>query len=98
MKYKVVYLPEARADAEEIRRYLSQYYQSTVQKFFTLLKQAIARLKANPLICERYDKRPAYRRMVVGDYLVFYKVAENEKKVEIHRILHANRDIGRYLS
>jgi toxin ParE1/3/4 len=36
-----------------------------------------------------------YRKMVVDDYLVFYVVLD--EAIEIHRILHGKRDIGRYL-
>ena len=97
MKYTVRYLPEAMADAEEIRQYLSQYYASTVRNFFNLLKQRIALLKSNPFIAQPYPERPTYRRLVVNDYLVFYKVNDELELIEIHRILHGSRDIGRYL-
>jgi len=97
MRYKIAYLPEARSDTRQIRRYLDQYYQSTVMNFFDLLKESIGNLKTNPLMYERYERRPDYRRMVVGDYLVFYKVLEDKHRVEIHRILHSSRQIERYI-
>ena len=97
MKYTVVFLPEARADSEEIRQYLSQYYESTVSNFFALLKERISYLKLNPSIAQSYADRPSYRRLVVDDYLVFYKVDEDRKLIGIHRILHGSRDVGRYI-
>ena len=98
MKYKVVFLPEARADADEIMHYLSQYYQSTVISFFALLKKQISSLKSNHYIAQSYSEWPSYRRMLVADYLVFYKVDNASKMIEIHRILNGSRDIGRYIS
>jgi len=98
VKYQIVFLPEARGDSEEIRQYLSQYYESTVRNFFSLLKNRIDSLKTNPFMAPVYPGRPSYRRLVVDDYLVFYKVDEDKKLIEIHRILHGSRDIGRYIS
>jgi len=76
MKYHIKYLPETIADRDEIRKYLSQYYKSTINSFFKL-----------------FD----YRKLVVGDYLVFYMIDENENSVEIHRIFHGTRNIGQHL-
>ena len=97
MKYKMVFLPEARADSEEIRQYLSRFHESTVRDFFALLKKRINALKSNPFIAQQYVERPSYRRLVVKDYLVFYKVNEGEKLIEVHRILHGSRNIRRYI-
>ena len=97
MNCKIVYLPEAKDDINEIRKYLSKFYPSTPKTFFALLKKRISNLKQNPFICQPYEKRPSYRRLVVNDYLVFYKVDESRHVVQIHRILHGSCDIGRYI-
>ena len=97
MKYKLIFLPQARNDAEEVRKYLSQYYSGTVEKFFALLKKRINSLRINPYIYEQYHERSSYRKLVANDYLVFYKVNDDQKRVEIHRILHGSREIERYL-
>jgi len=94
MKYRIQYLPETVTDREEIRAYLSLYYKSTAKKFFSLLKERIAQLKEIPYSCPVYEDDPDYRRMVVGDYLVFYMVNEEKKTVEIHRIFHGSQDIS----
>ena len=97
MSYKAVFLPEAKTDSEEIQQYLSLYHESTVRNFFTLLKKRINSLKSNPFIAPLYLERPSYRRLVVEDYLVFYKVDKDKKLIEIHRILHGSKDISRYI-
>lgn len=38
-----------------------------------------------------------YRRMFVGNYVVFYKVNDAEKQIDIYRILRASWDLPRYL-
>jgi len=98
MRYRVKYFPETATDREEIRAYLSQYYESTLRSFFALLKEKIARLKDLPYSCPTYEDDPDYRRLVVGDYLVFYMVNEENKTVEIHRIFHGSKDIKQHLS
>jgi plasmid stabilization system protein ParE len=42
-----------------------------------------------------YENNPGYRKIVIGNYLVFYTVDE-KKTVEIHRILPGIRDLSRY--
>ena len=98
MKYRIKYLPDTVTDREEIRDYLSQYYESTVSKFFALLREKTAQLKNFPYSCPVYEHDTDYRRLIVGDYLVFYMVNEDTKTVEIHRIFHGTRDIRRHLT
>ena len=98
MKYEVVYLEPAMVDIREIRAYLSQFYPHTPEKFLVAMKQGIERLCDNPYIYAEYAGNPAYRKMAVLDYLVFYKVFDQEKVVEIHRILYGMRNIKSYLS
>jgi addiction module RelE/StbE family toxin len=97
MIYKVVFLPEAKSDSEEIKRYLSQYYKSTVKNFFALLKKRVNLLKTNPFLAPSCPERPSYRQLLVDEYLAFYKVNEDKQLIEIHRILHESKDIGRYV-
>jgi len=97
MKYQIVFLPEAGDDSDEIRIYLSQYYKNTAKHFFEHLKAQISFLKSNPYIGRQYPERPSYRRLVVEDYLVFYKVNDDKALIEIHRILHGSKEIDRYI-
>ena len=97
MKYKIVYLEPSMSDVEEIRAYLSQYYPSTPEKFLTALKSGIENLCDNPYLYAEYSDNPAYRKMTVQDYLVFYKVFEQDRIVEIHRVLFGMRSIKAFL-
>ena len=55
------------------------------------------KLKNNPYVCESFIDDPDYRRLVMGDHLVFYMVDEEKKMIEIHRVLHGSRDAKRHL-
>jgi len=97
MRYKVEYIETARQDVGGIKEYLSQFYPSTPLKVLAEIKKSVENLRDNPFICPEYEGNPAYRRMVVLDYLVFYKVFEATGVMEIHRVLHGKRDIKAYL-
>ena len=97
MKYKIKYLIIARDDLKGVRSYLSRFYPSTASNFMKDLREQVNLLKDTPLMCEEYHDDPYYRRMVAGDYLVFYHVDDGNRIVEIHRVLHGSRDIKQYI-
>ena len=44
-----------------------------------------------------YPENIEYRSMLVGNYIVFYKVNEEKKQISIYRILRASWDLPKYL-
>jgi addiction module RelE/StbE family toxin len=97
MKYRVKYLVTARNDREVIRKYLNQYSLTAFQRIFGKIKSNMELVKNNPDMYETYERRPQFRRMVVEDYLVFYKVNEADKTIEVHHILHGAMDIEQHI-
>ncbi|MCL2663391.1 MAG: type II toxin-antitoxin system RelE/ParE family toxin [Oscillospiraceae bacterium] len=93
MKYKAKYLITARQDREVIKIYLNQYSTKAAGRLFAKIKRNMEYVKNNPYIYEAYERRPEFRRMVVEDYLVFYRVNEKDKIIEVHHILHGMIDI-----
>ena len=96
--HRIVMLPLAVQDLEDITDYLSQFYASTAIKQYDRIIEKINDIPPFPNKYEEHGKghyHNNYRRMVVDDYLVFYVVLDDV--IEIHRILHGKRDIGRYL-
>ncbi|WP_347490275.1 type II toxin-antitoxin system RelE/ParE family toxin [Desulfoscipio sp. XC116] len=95
---KVVMLPVAAQDLTDIVGYLAQFYESTALRQYDHI---IEKIKELPRFPEKYEiysvgqYRPAYRRMPVDGYLVFYVVLKDT--IEIHRILHGSRNIKQYL-
>lgn len=61
------------------------------------MKKSIETLIDNPYIYAEYEKNQDYRKITVQDYLVFYKVFEEERLVRIYRILHGKRNIKDHL-
>ncbi len=91
-------LPRAVQDLEDIVDYLLQFYASTAIKQYDRIIEKINDIRPYPNKYEEYGTGQyynTYRRMVVDDHLVFYIVLGDI--LEIRRILHGKRDIGRYL-
>ena len=93
MKYKAKYLSTARKDREEIKAYLNQFSSKAYARLVGKIRRNIEYAKTNPYMYEVYERRPKFRRMVVEDYLVFYKINESERLIEVHHILHGMIDI-----
>ena len=97
MKYSIKYSVFAREDVREIKKHLAQFYPSTPEKFTSELKRCIAMLVTTPKMFEAYENNTNYRKMVVQDYVVFYRIDEEEKRVLIYRVLHGKQDREQYL-
>jgi len=93
--YKVEHLPEAITDIFEIEEYLNQYSLAAADRFVETLDERAVTLAKLPYIWPVYEQDSFFRRMVIGDYLLFYSVDESRKLVIIHRIFHHSRDIDR---
>ena len=97
MKYTVRFSPFAKEDKKHIKTYLSKFYPETPRRFSASLKRHIINLKDNPYIYPEYLENTDYRHMFVSNYIVFYKVNEEEKQIDIYRILRASWDLPKYL-
>jgi len=97
MKYRAKYLITAKQDREAIKKYRDQYSLTATGRLFSKIKSKVELAKENPYAYPAYERRPQFRRIVAGDYLVFYKVNEKEKTIEVHHILHGMVDIVQYL-
>jgi len=95
MDYSISYIESAKRDVFDIAQYLSQFYESTFAKFIEKLDHGIGNLVQMPHMGMVYKN---YRRLVVSDYLVFYRVNEEARTIEIFRILHGSQDIQSRLS
>ena len=76
MIYKVELLSLAEKDIDEICQYLSQFYPGTPGKFLAVLEKDLESISLNPNMFPKYEYNREYRKLVTGDYLVFYKKDE----------------------
>lgn len=92
MGYDVKYLDTAKNDFKEIKATLSSYSHEFMAKTINAILDSIEYLKENPLMYEAYRKDKRYRRIPIEEYIVFYRVKERTKQVEIMRILYGRRN------
>jgi len=60
-------------------------------------EKTIQRIRENPLFYPLYHDeniaKKGYRYAVIGNYLLFYKIHENEKLIIIEAFVHGSRDV-----
>ncbi|MDR0999620.1 MAG: type II toxin-antitoxin system RelE/ParE family toxin [Clostridiales bacterium] len=93
MEYTIQYLPQAVRNIQEIKNYISQDNPTAAKNLTDLMKARIEALRTMPKKHEEYPDNPAFRKVVVGSYLIFYKVNDEEKTVKIRRVIHGKQDI-----
>lgn len=89
---RVRFSPSAKADLAAIRSFISQDNPAAAARLIRLIRRRVKEsIAAFPEIGESCDQlAPDLRRLVVGNYVIFYRVATS---VEIARVLHGARDI-----
>ena len=99
--YDVIYLPTARKQFEDIVDYIASELNApdTALDFIDAVDAAVKSLAEMPYCHPIYHTRFAVLEEVrwspVKHYNVFYKVFEEEKVVEIRRVLHQLQDTGK---
>ncbi len=93
MKYSIEWHDTAYEDSEAVRRHLDQFSETAFSRIMKKIISNMELIKVHPYMYEAYERRSKYRRMVVEDYLLFYKVFEAERRIEVVRILHSAMDI-----
>ena len=93
--YKAVYLPSAIDKIFKIEDYINQHSPSAADKFTESLDERVESLLELPLICPEYERDSFFRKMVLGDHILFYSVDGKRKLIIIHLIFHHSEDIDR---
>lgn len=94
MKYDVKLSMEAEKDLQNIIIYIKEILKepSVARKYANLMKQEIKSLEYNPkrhaIIDSKRIKDLKVRKLIIKNYIVFYRVAEEKKIVNIERILY----------
>jgi len=94
-KFRIEYLPIAEKDLTEILEYILVDNPTAAQNLIDEIDKSISKLSHFPYMGSiPKDSRLIllnYRMLIVSNYLVFYVVLDEEKVVEIRRILHGKR-------
>jgi addiction module RelE/StbE family toxin len=94
-KYKLKFTPKAYEDLDQIYSYITGSLMAEIaaDNLLGKIEFSITRLESFPCsgsyILDDSLKSKGYRKLIVGNYIVFYLVNEQEKQVIIMRILYA---------
>ena len=97
-EYKVELSIQAKEDYKSIIKYIKyKLLESNIaERYAELIKNEINTLKYNPqkFAIINYDiiKQYKFRKLIIKNYIVFYRINEDEKIVNIERILHGTTD------
>jgi plasmid stabilization system protein ParE len=93
-KHKICYLPVAEEDLNEIVDYLLEHSINAANNFVDDLEKLEESLSMFPelgvLSKDRKLRRKGYRVVVVGDYLLFYILRDDN--VFVMRVIHGKRN------
>ena len=95
MDYQVVLSRSARADIQDIVRYISIDDPNRAFRFGTLLIHQARSLSAFPLrgrVVPEFGSE-SIRELIVKSYRIVYRLNQQNRSIEIIRFWHANRGI-----
>ena len=98
INFKLIITDKAKEDLEEIYDYISKSLmaENTAIKFMQEFENSIFRLKDMPESCsiiETYKKRRyPYRKLLIKNYVVIYRVDDDKECVYITRVVYGGRN------
>jgi plasmid stabilization system protein ParE len=101
--YKLTVTELADADLDEIVRYIAIELaaHTAATAFLDKIVEAYDRLRANPHSCElSRDSRlrvEGFRRAVVKNYIMLYKVFDDREEVVVYRFFYGGRDYAKLI-
>ena len=101
--YRVEFLPAAQADMVEIVRYISEELSSPAaagalaEEFVRTADSLSVFLYAHPAYTPLRPLKHEYRKVLVKNYLMFFRIGEETKTVTVARVVYAARDYGNLL-
>ncbi len=91
MDFQIRISPPALADFEEILEYSWANFASTAERFGNDMLNHIDLLKCFPFVGSPVLERPGVRQLVHTPILIYYRVHEDAKVIEILHFRHAAR-------
>ena len=101
--YRLIVTPDAEADLSELRDYIANVLRSpkTARSYLYHLRREIGSLSEMPARIKAIDEEPWHsrgiRKLIVKNFLVYFRIVEEEKTVYILNVIYASRDQLRVL-
>lgn len=101
--YELEFLPIAQQDMSDIAKYINKVLCNPIAAMNTIRRMVAAAedLQVQPYSCPVYYPPRTlpfeYRKLTVGNYIMFYRVTEQEERITIVRVIYAKRDYSSLL-
>lgn len=98
MNYKLVITKNAENDLDDILQYISNELAApkAASNFLDNVVKCYENISLNPklyAICDNNRLRAKeYRKAIINNYIMFYRVDENNKKIYVMRFIYGRRD------
>jgi plasmid stabilization system protein ParE len=92
MKYRIEYISTFHAGILNVTAFLAEHTRKAAH-IFEKIDRILGNLVKMPEMYPVYQDVPAFRFIVIEDYLVFYNVKKQNGIIEIHRLLQGSMDI-----
>lgn len=99
MTYKVIFSNAFEDDLDGALEYISRklYNPSAAQRLLNKISDTVSLLEENPMLFPLYHDdvlaKQGLRYTVISNYLLFYKVNEQTKTVDLSRFIFGDRNI-----
>lgn len=90
---KLAYTASAVDDLERLRTFLVGKNPRAARQSVKRLRDAALRLREHPLLGVVIDRDPSLRDLIVGDYLIRYRVSPQRETITIMRIWHGRENL-----
>jgi toxin ParE1/3/4 len=102
--YEIIMTPDSVADLIELRDYIAGTLSApeTALKYIRTVRREIGTLSNMPERIKTVDEEPWHsrglRRLIVKNFIVYYRIDEPTKKVYVLAVIYGKRDQLRILS
>lgn len=101
--YNIFYLEQAKNDLKEIAAYIADELKNptAAEKLIDKIIAAAKNLEtfpyANTVFIPLQPLKHEYRKVVVDNFMLFYRIDEHKKEVSVSRMIYARRHLTKQL-
>ena len=102
-KYNIYVSNNAKQDLLNIRCYITNVIgaQMALNNLLITIDKAIFSLEKNPLRCSKISnntiKKYDVRKLLVKNYIIFFRIIDDTKSVQILRVLYVRRNLKKLI-
>ena len=98
IKYEIIVSEKAKHEIDDIYRYISKSLmaEKAAENLVNKIERSILQLEAMPKLGSRLEiyklKKYTYRKLIINNYIVLYRIDEERNIVYIARVVYGGRN------